>query len=647
MGDGTGSFAAPSSFSSGGEGPIGLASGNFNEDSYPDLAVSHTFSNDITVFLNDGTGTFSALPAFFSGGLGPHTLITGLFNGDGQIDLAVVHFTTGDVDVFIGTGGGNFAPFSSLPGFGTNPRFLTSGDLNGDGNTDLAVAYPNGIIGPYYGNGTGAFAPGTAVSSGTFPEYLLLAHLNGDLYADLVVTDGNAGAVSVFFGASSSLQAGPSFASGATSAGIAVADYSGDGALDLAIANYGEPGSSNIAVHLGDGSGNFSAPRTFASGGIGPYRMVAGDYNGDGLTDLAISHDQSNVIGILLDNNVSNTPPDATLSGPADPVPVSVAVELTINGIDADVTTLAVNWGDGTTTAPAYANGSSTATHTYESTGVYVVSVALTDACGATGSADFRYVVVYDPTAGFVTGGGSIASPPGAYPADEDLIGKATFGFVSKYLKGQIEPNGSTQFEFSLADLHFKSSTYDWLVISKDKAQFKGSGTVNGAGNYGFLLSAVDAQLSSTPGADKFRIKIWNKDILGDENVVYDNQPGAEETAEATTDLSSGSIVIHTPGKNATTGTEPARVGEELPAGSLTLMATPNPSQDYFQLKAYGGSGEPVQVRIVDLLGRVVETWAGLSPQSTLRFGSHYRPGIYMAEVQQGARKQLLKLVKH
>lgn len=47
--------------------------------------------------------------------------------------------------------------------------------------------------------------------------------------------------------------------------------------------------------------------------------------------------------------------------------------------------------------------------------------------------------------------------------------------------------------------------SYDWLVVAGSKAQFKGTGTINGAGNYGFLLIAIDG----TP--DRFRMKIWDK----------------------------------------------------------------------------------------------------------------------------------------
>ena len=57
-------------------------------------------------------------------------------------------------------------------------------------------------------------------------------------------------------------------------------------------------------------------------------------------------------------------------------------------------------------------------------------------------------VVIYDPKGGFVTGGGWIDSPLDAYLYDPSLTGKATFGFVSKYLKGANAPTGQTEFQF-------------------------------------------------------------------------------------------------------------------------------------------------------------------------------------------------------
>src|SRR5262249_48643947 len=163
-----------------------------------------------------------------------------------------------------------------------------------------------------------------------------------------------------------------------------------------------------------------------------------------------------------------------------------------------DTHTAVWDWGDHTTSAGAVsgANGSGTVSgsHIYTAAGVYTVTLTVTDKDGAAAQSVFRYVVVYDPSAGFATGGGWITSPAGAFAADPSLTGKANFGFVSKYQNGNGVPTGDTQFQFDLAGFAFKSTSYDWLVVSGAKARYKGTGTVNGSGSYGFQLTAIDGQ---------------------------------------------------------------------------------------------------------------------------------------------------------
>jgi hypothetical protein len=176
--------------------------------------------------------------------------------------------------------------------------------------------------------------------------------------------------------------------------------------------------------------------------------------------------------------------------------------------------------------------------------GVYDICVTAEDAAGNISNTECTMLAVYDPNAGFVTGGGWINSPAGAYVPDPGLTGKATFGFVSKYQKGKTTPTGNTQFQFKAGDLNFSSTSYEWLVVSGARAQFKGAGTINGAGDYRFMLTAIDGQISGGGGTDKFRIRIWNNDGGG---LVYDNQLNAPDSADPTTAIGGGSIVIHVP----------------------------------------------------------------------------------------------------
>jgi hypothetical protein len=67
--------------------------------------------------------------------------------------------------------------------------------------------------------------------------------------------------------------------------------------------------------------------------------------------------------------------------------------------------------------------------------------------------------------------------------------------------------------------------------------------TINIPGNCGFLLTAIDGDLPGGRGADKFRIKIWDRN--NGDAIVYDNQMGAVDGADPATALASGSIVIH------------------------------------------------------------------------------------------------------
>ena len=208
--------------------------------------------------------------------------------------------------------------------------------------------------------------------------------------------------------------------------------------------------------------------------------------------------------------NVTNVAPTVgAFSAPVAPVSlgstISASASFTDPGI-GDKHTASWDWGDGKTSSGIVTEpsgivpGSVTGSHTYTAPGVYTVKLSVADTAGEMGTATFNYVVVYDPSGGFVTGGGWINSPAGAYTANPGLTGKATFGFNSKYQKGANVPTGDTQFQFQVANLNFKSTSYDWLVIAGRKGAVQGHGTINGAGNYGFMLTAVDGQVNGGGG---------------------------------------------------------------------------------------------------------------------------------------------------
>ncbi len=267
-------------------------------------------------------------------------------------------------------------------------------------------------------------------------------------------------------------------------------------------------------------------PITITQDPAGPYPL------GDTLVTLTVSDGQDSATCTATVTVEDTTPPLIVVATVA-PQLVEVGQTVNFDGVVVDEcnpTDPAVEWdfGDGDTSTII------DATHPYAAPGVYTATLTVTDS-SENGSTEEFMVVVYDPTGGFVTGGGWIWSPEGACAFDSTLEGKANFGFVSKYKKGANVPTGNTAFVFDVAEFEFHSSSYEWLVVTgSDYARFKGTGTINDAGAYKFMLWAKDG---GKGGVDEFRIRIWDEDESGNETDIYDN--GFDQA------IGGGSIIVH------------------------------------------------------------------------------------------------------
>jgi DNA/RNA endonuclease G (NUC1) len=264
--------------------------------------------------------------------------------------------------------------------------------------------------------------------------------------------------------------------------------------------------------------------------GSGASISFAPDDDGSYLVSVDV-RDLANASGTDSKNvTATNVAPAITsVSGPTAPLQLGAGASVSATYTDpgtADTHTASITWDDSTSSTVSCSGGTCTAPHTYAAPGVYGVTIVVSDDDGGSDSATFHYVIVVDANGGMVTGGGFIDTPSG----------KGTFNVDAKYLKNQAAPAGNTQFKVGGSD--FKSTSYDWLVVSGTEAQYQGSGTINGSGSYGFLVTVYDGS------PDKFRIRVWDKSTLA---TVYDNVTGAPDDIDTANPqaISSGSIVIH------------------------------------------------------------------------------------------------------
>jgi hypothetical protein len=183
------------------------------------------------------------------------------------------------------------------------------GDFNGDGNPDLVLASQcqdsscqNGGVSVLLGNGNGTFQTAQSYSSGGFEaDSVVVTDLDGDGRADLVVSnlcqstlDCNNGVVSSLLGRGDGTFRGAHlYSSGGSNAySVAAGDFNGDGNTDVVVAN-----SDGACVLLGNGDGTFQTAVPYFPGGI---FISTGDFNGDHQPDVVVAGGSVSTVTVLL-----------------------------------------------------------------------------------------------------------------------------------------------------------------------------------------------------------------------------------------------------------------------------------------------------------------------------------------------------------
>ena len=296
-----------------GAAAVSLVAGDFNEDFRTDLLAIREGVGDLAFLLTNPTGGPPTLVSYF-GVTQPFSGATADFNRDGTLDLIVVADRTfgANVGILNSAREGATAP-NTVVGVGTDPVGLVVADINRDGAVDVITSHANDdYIEVNVGGGNGRFEFSDAIDAQLgSPGAMAAADFDQDVFLDLVVLDSTGDDLRVLTGdGEGSFSRGDLFLTGPSDgtqeqpSAVVAADFDGDLLLDLIVANRN---TNNVVFLKGVGDGTFEAAdagSTFATGNQ-PTDLAMGDFNKDGVMDIAVTCFGSDQVRILFNDGLA------------------------------------------------------------------------------------------------------------------------------------------------------------------------------------------------------------------------------------------------------------------------------------------------------------------------------------------------------
>ncbi len=355
-GNGDGTFRSPLSPNCGDAGSV-VRVADFNRDGKADLVVSGGEFGEVAVMLGNGNGTFQKPKLYFT----PANMdvAVGDFNGDGRPDVAIAlpGSATASVGLLLGNGDGTLQNVVTYAGGATGAQSIAVADFNGDGVPDLAVANRDTLlpsVSVLMGLAGGGFEAAQQFAM-TDPFFVTVAGFVHKGEPDIVVINDLSSSVSVLFRRNlSEWEAAPSYAAGAKPLSIAVGDWNGDGVPDVAVAL----AQGQVNVYLQNTSGKFQFKDSTAVG-TRPEAMLTADVNGDGIADLITGNEGLDNVSVLLGNGDGTFQPAMNFEAGTSPVSLAAAdvnadghLDLLVLNQGSSQVSVLLGKGDGTFASP-------------------------------------------------------------------------------------------------------------------------------------------------------------------------------------------------------------------------------------------------------------------------------------------------------
>lgn len=316
---------------------FGVALGDLDGDGKPDMVSTNFGTNNISVLRNTtpsgsiGTVSFASKVDLYTG-VGPAGVAIGDIDGDGKPDIVVANSNSNTISVYRNIsvlGSISASSFADREDIYTSagPWGIVIGDIDGDGKPDIVVSNPGTNTISIYRNKSSlgsitsaSFETSVDFSSGATFSCLAIRDIDCDGKIDIAFTSMSGNCVSIFRNTSTpgsftigSLSARVDFIIGTSASpitiGVAILDIDGDGKPDLAVTNENNKSTSvfrNISTSGSITPASFASKIDFAAGTT-PQYIVAGDIDGDGRPDLAVSNNGGGAISIFRNTSTSGT----------------------------------------------------------------------------------------------------------------------------------------------------------------------------------------------------------------------------------------------------------------------------------------------------------------------------------------------------
>ncbi|MFQ5503693.1 MAG: FG-GAP repeat domain-containing protein [Planctomycetota bacterium] len=265
---------------------------DLDADGTPEICVCDyaTDRDEVLIWKKTGPNAYSLEKRMKSGGFGPLSVVAAKLDSDANIDLIVANWTEGTLSLFRGLGGLTYSTVVKVKLAG-QPFHLATGDINQDGALDLIISYwPGYSIAWLAGDGAGGFLKERQFSTTGMPTMSRLVDVDEDGNLDVLTSGTNARFLSLFRGrGKSGILGAELFLTGGGDPRFVVSDdFDKDGFADAIVS---DTGGGFCTVLRGSSTGRFateSSPPLQIDIGRRPGFLTKGDFDSDGRMDVVV-----------------------------------------------------------------------------------------------------------------------------------------------------------------------------------------------------------------------------------------------------------------------------------------------------------------------------------------------------------------------